>query len=339
MNISQIVWSAKCGVLGALVAMGMAAVAEPTVTVGEVQTGEPWSKITVNYTLGGTDAKLKYKVAFDVTAGGQTASVTNEAANLTDGAATKEIDTVALFGKQVTDTNAKVKVTLLAIKPKLGGVQLWKDGPFFAESNIGATNPEDYGLYFWWGDTVGYEWDADNEVWVSEDGTKTCTFFEEEPPANTLYDKDPTELDYLDANGNLKSDYDAATVKLGAPWRMPTKEELDQLMDNCVVEWTGNWNNTGVAGVIVKGKGDYAANSVFFPAAGYVYSYWYRDEFCTDWEDVDECGLYWSSTQDQFDPSAPDPMYATCISLQDGSRVDGAERYWGLTIRPVRSAK
>lgn len=78
-------------------AIGIAAIAEPTVTVGKVETGEPWSKVTVNYTLGGTDAKIEYKVAFDVTAGGQTASVTNDAAKLTDGAATKEIDTVALF--------------------------------------------------------------------------------------------------------------------------------------------------------------------------------------------------------------------------------------------------
>ena len=62
-----------------------------TVTVGEVTAGEPWSTITVNYTLGGTDATLNYKVAFDITAGGQTASVTNVAAKLTDGAATKEI--------------------------------------------------------------------------------------------------------------------------------------------------------------------------------------------------------------------------------------------------------
>lgn len=152
MNISKIVRSAKCGALGALVAMGMSAVAEPTVTVDKVEAGEPWSMVTVNYTLGGTDAKLEYKVAFDVTAKDQTASVTNDAAKLTDGAATKEVDTFALFGKQVSDTKAKVKVTLIALKPKdLGGVQLWKDGPFWAETNLGeskvAGHPEYGALY------------------------------------------------------------------------------------------------------------------------------------------------------------------------------------------------
>ena len=37
-----------------------------------------------------------------------------------------------------------------------GGVQLWENGPYWAECNVGATRPEEYGYYFWWGDTVGY---------------------------------------------------------------------------------------------------------------------------------------------------------------------------------------
>ena len=32
-------------------------------------------------------------------------------------------------------------------------VQLWEDGPYWADTNIGAEKPEDYGFYFWWGDT------------------------------------------------------------------------------------------------------------------------------------------------------------------------------------------
>ena len=41
-------------------------------------------------------------------------------------------------------------------EPELGGVQLWENGPYWAECNVGATKPEEYGYYFWWGDTVGY---------------------------------------------------------------------------------------------------------------------------------------------------------------------------------------
>ena len=151
MSIGKTVWSVKCGVIGMLLVMGMTSVAEPTVTVGEVTTGEPWSKVTVNYTLNGTDAEAYYKVAFDVTAGGQTAGVTNGAAKLMDGAATKELDTAALFGKQVTDTKAKVKVSLIAIKPKAAGVQLWAGGPFWAEANLGQAEqggPAEYGALY-----------------------------------------------------------------------------------------------------------------------------------------------------------------------------------------------
>ncbi len=39
----------------------------------------------------------------------------------------------------------------------LGGVQLWVNGPYWAECNVGAITPEEYGYYFWWGDTVGYK--------------------------------------------------------------------------------------------------------------------------------------------------------------------------------------
>ena len=41
-------------------------------------------------------------------------------------------------------------------EPDLGGVQLWENGPCWAECNVGATAPEESGYYFWWGDTVGY---------------------------------------------------------------------------------------------------------------------------------------------------------------------------------------
>lgn len=43
-----------------------------------------------------------------------------------------------------------------------GCVQLWEGGPYWAECNVGATKPEEYGYYFWWGDTVGYAREGGN---------------------------------------------------------------------------------------------------------------------------------------------------------------------------------
>lgn len=50
-------------------------------------------------------------------------------------------------------------------------VQLWKDGPYWATTNIGAEKPEDFGYYFWWGDTVGYKREKDK--WVATDGSSS----------------------------------------------------------------------------------------------------------------------------------------------------------------------
>ena len=43
------------------------------------------------------------------------------------------------------------------------GVQLWKDGPYWADRNVGADEPWEPGLRFWWGDTIGYR--RVNDAW------------------------------------------------------------------------------------------------------------------------------------------------------------------------------
>ena len=155
----------------AVAAVGMTAVADPSVTIDKVESVKPWvsatGAITVDYTLGGIDADGWYKVAFDVTAKNETKGVTNAAAKLTDGAATKEIDTAALFGKQVVDTKAKVKVSLIALKPKdpPPAGQLWANGPIWAECNVGATKPEEYGILTNFNDAAQAVTDALGKDW------------------------------------------------------------------------------------------------------------------------------------------------------------------------------
>lgn len=68
--------------------------------------------VAVNYTLGGTDAKLEYKVAVDVTAGGQTVSATNDAAKLTDGAATKEHVGTAEPDKGISEIVGQIRMNV-----------------------------------------------------------------------------------------------------------------------------------------------------------------------------------------------------------------------------------
>ena len=162
-------------------------------------------------------------------------------------------------------------------------VQLWKNGPKFAEYNVGAANnkAEDYGGYYAWGgsqDKVG---------------------------------------DHNTGSEVLSGDNDTATKLWGSAWRMPTQAELQALLDNCDVEWTAV---NGVNGRKFTGKGNYASNSVFLPAAGF-----YNAR--VNYEDRD--GLYFSSS-----PNGSDRAYYLDFS-SDGQNVTDIARVYGFSVRAV----
>ena len=121
---------------------------------------------------------------------------------------------------------------IAGVKRKVNWVQLWQDGPRFAEFNVGATAIYEYGGYYAWGG---------------------------------LYNQSD---DYYTSIGPLPADRDVATQHWGSNWRMPTKAEMKALINNCVTTWTYNYQSTGKAGRVFTGKGDYAENSIFLPAAG-----------------------------------------------------------------------
>ena len=152
-----------------------------------------------------------------------------------------------------------------AVSPAHKAVQLWEGGPFWAETNIGAEKPEDAGLYFWWGDTVGYR--REGNAWVASDGSAENFSFSS---GNTpTYGKNNATLQsegWITAEGALAPEHDAAQVHWGGGWRMPTDSDIDALINNC--DWTWTTRN-GVDGCEVRGKGDYASASIFLPAAGY----------------------------------------------------------------------
>ena len=118
----------------------------------------------------------------------------------------------------------------------------------WATYNLGATSPEEYGLYFAWGETTGYT----GEQVTS--GVKTFTKDE--------YNRGPA----ASISADLTLEQDAAHVNMGGNWRMPTKDECQELLDNCDDSWTDNYNGTEVAGWVLTSKVN--GKSVFFPAAG-----------------------------------------------------------------------
>ena len=176
----------------------------------------------------------------------------------------------------------------------LNKVQLWEGGPYWATTNIGAENPEDYGYYFWWGDTVGYK--REHNKWVATDGSSSNYSF---GSSNTPTDeKDISTLmsdGWITADGILVPAHDAAHVHWGGTWRMPTKQEQEDLVSKC--DWTWTTQN-GVRGCVFKGRGAYASASIFFPCAG--------TGGGTSLYETGSRGEYWSSE--------PEPRY----SIYDG---------------------
>ena len=131
-----------------------------------------------------------------------------------------------------TTGTAEVKSDAGIADNKVNWVQLWAGGPKFAEFNVGVTDgkAESFGGYYAWGGSK-------DEVDDHNTGTEA-----------------------------LSGDSDTATKLWGSAWRMPTRAELEALIDNCYVEWI---TVNGVNGRKFTGKGNYASNSVFLPAAGY----------------------------------------------------------------------
>ncbi len=116
-------------------------------------------------------------------------------------------------------------------------------GLLWATCNVGADNPEDYGDYFAWGETQPkdtYNW----STYQYYDGSNV------------------TKYTGSDGLTTLLPEDDAATANWGSDWRMPTKEEWQELCNNTTHTWT---TQNGVNGRLFTASN---GNSLFLPAAG-----------------------------------------------------------------------
>ena len=306
--------------MGVVAAMAMGVMAETanTVKVTKFHQSYPYKgKATVEYTIGGT---LPANAVAEIVLSTDDASTTFVQSNIVTGENSRVIDFASSFGGALLLTNASFVVTI--VEAELGGVQLWENGPYWAACNVGATKPEEYGYYFWWGDTVGYR--RENNAWVAADGSTSNFLFNN---GNTpTYGKGTAELltaGYIDSTGNLVAAHDAATAHLGSPWRMPTYAEISALISNCTTTWI---TTNGVSGRLVTGKNNYADRSIFFPAAGRGGSSYFHESGSK--------GGCWSST---LGPTSSN--YAGSLGL-DSSNFRGGYTHCasGLSVRPVRDA-
>ena len=118
----------------------------------------------------------------------------------------------------------------------------------WAKCNVGAEKETDYGYYFQWGDIVDKSnsdcsWESYKHCNGSYDRlTKYNTFL--------LFGEKPDNKTSLDLED------DAARAHMGGDWRMPTKAEIQELLDNTDSEWIGDYSDTGVNGMKFTPKTD-----------------------------------------------------------------------------------
>lgn len=161
----------------------------------------------------------------------------------------------------------------------------------WASCNVGATSPADSGTFYAWGDVT---------------------------PSESYGWRDAASYDKSYAT-TLGVDMDAATVALGDGWRMPTREEFEELITMCT------WRQTTRDGMygyeVVASNG----NSIFLPAAGYRYD-------TTLYHNGLE-GLYWSASSSVDG----DNRRASALHFNTHERfIEDFYRYYGASIRAVR---
>lgn len=203
----------------------------------------------------------------------------------------------------------------------------------WADRNVGAASPEDAGLYFQWGDTVGYtsgDLEAKGKYFGFGDYFDTT---DSGSTFNKYYnDGELTVLEAVD---------DAATVNMGSNWRMPTNDEFKELINNTTIWMYISFNGTEyryadiaktdkLSGIFkgIKFIGP-NGNSIFIPAAGYLENY--QGSNLNGYE-----GDLWTSSLSSSPTINPDAnaLYAS-LYYRSAPTTRVKERRLGLNVRGV----
>lgn len=158
----------------------------------------------------------------------------------------------------------------------------------WASCNIGATDPWEAGDCFAWGETK------------SKETFTTDTYTHPEMEALTMLN-------------------DAACTNWGGTWRMPTADEIKELLDNCTWKYA-KYPGSDVYGYKVTSKVEgFTRKYIFLPVTGY------KDgaKLCSA-----DGGFYWSANSNKAYPK----------SLYFNSRKNECQDtypYYGYAVRPV----
>ena len=209
-------------------------------------------------------------------------------------------------------------------------------GTLWATCNIGASSPEEYGYYFAWGETVpnGQD-DYTNMSNYASMGNYTKTEFS--PSTYKWCKGDQNNLTkycsnyiygyngFTDAKESLDAVDDAAYQIWGSGWRMPTKEQCEELVNYCTAE------ETTINGVSCCRLTAPHGGTLILPLAGYLedgnYSIF-----------MDDYGKYWTRTLYQNSDNETRRAWCYFYNAYSHSSIMSMQSRWcGLPIRPVRA--
>lgn len=187
-------------------------------------------------------------------------------------------------------------------------------GRLWADRNVGADLITDPGLYFQWGDVEGFSKDSGRNCNGKRNGER-----------DWIRDYSATHGCMLGDSQNIPVDpyFDAARKNMGAPWRMPTVDEIQELFNSAYTTFLfeTNYQGSGINGVLVTSKSN--GNTLFFPESGYFIGGFYG---------FSEYGRYWTS-------SCFDNEKAYYLNIENGDDVyteENDSRSCGFSVRAVQ---
>ena len=144
----------------------------------------------------------------------------------------------------------------------------------WATCNVGATLASDEGKLFQFGRVDGYRYNDNNNQFRTNAQNKQDT-------GNEYIPKTASGKTY-NVGETLQPADDAANVNMGGAWKMPTKDQLEELYGNTTYDVV---TVNGVQGMLFTStKPGYEGKQLFIPFAGYWYGNFYeKGSFARVW--------------------------------------------------------
>ncbi len=198
----------------------------------------------------------------------------------------------------------------------------------WANMNVGASSPEEYGDYFAWGEVKTKRYYGDYSGYKHFDDKRFHKY--------NYYHYKGSEVDSLIV---LQKDDDVATERMGSRWRMPTADEVEELLTKC--NFTPGKLN-GAKGLFVTSRDTTVErDTLFLPLAG-------RKDFGNFRLYPSASAYYWTSTlvgpevyskakMDSIDSRGDLVRSAKCMVIvgEQPPVINYIKRKIGCVVRPV----